>query len=620
MDILVLFGEIAYISSRAALQGIVEGARADGNNIFLFTCEGFLFHDLPKYSKGEYEIFRLPDLNNYSGVIVNYNSIRNEETREYLRHAIAQSGIPCVSFEEADEHSCRIDFTEEKAMEAMLEHLIVDHGYTDIHYISGPMGNEHSHRRLRVYEETLRKHGLEVSADNIHYGDFNFGSGKRIVAHYIDTRRQIPQVFVAANDYMAIGAMEELELNGYHCPEDVAVVGIDNSEVGQKMSPRLTTVDVGVTEAGYRAYSVLMEMIEGHQVSKEILVEGKPIIGRSCGCTVFQCDHTETTEYVELNIQTAESLDLIKALSIHLADVKNLVEFEKQVTPLISRMAVDNFYYCQCGSRESYYQELEAIAKGEQEERTTYGDTVWCPIAYEKGAWSSYPAYDTKMLLPPNCKKDDGNYYIVMPVHRDGECLGYCVIANLNNDLSGRVLQHLVLALDKALGGIRNHDIHKTMLAHINKKWQYDELTSLYNRSGLYHRFPEFLKLCKKRKKGVAVYFFDLDGLKCVNDSKGHKEGDDYICEMAKVLSENAVDQDIAVRFGGDEFLFVTIADSEEDSLKKGELLAAAVNEVVSSSVGSAYGKIENNNQLNLLIEQADKSMYADKTLRKAGR
>lgn len=620
MDILVLFGEIAYISSGTMLQGIMEGAQRDGNNVYLFTCEGFLFHDLPAYSRGEYEIFKLPDLNRYSGIIVNYNSIRNEEICRYLRGAIKASGVPCVSFEETTENSCRIDFSESSAFAEMIEHLITEHGCTDIHYISGPTDNEHSARRLKVYKEVLSKHGL--ISENVHYGDFDYASGKRVIQHYMETNRKLPQAFVAANDFMAIGALKELEINGYTCPEDIAIVGFDNSDVGQKMIPRLTSVDAGTFEAGAQAYDTLIKMINREPAEKQILIKGRCIVGQSCGCCVEAAKRPGSAEYINTSIDAVESLDIIKALSIHLASVGDIGEFETRISPIISRMEIDAFYYCQCGSRESYYQELENMAKGQGDENinTTYRDTMWCPVAYEMGNWSSYPAFSTNELLPPDSKRRKGSCYIVMPVHRDLECIGYCVIANVNNEFSGRVLQHLVLAIDRALGNIRNTDINKTMMARINAKWKYDELTKLNNRSGMYHKIPELIDRCQALNKGISVYFFDLDGLKKMNDSRGHNAGDKYICEMANNLLQQVRESDIAVRYGGDEFLLITMADSESECIDREKLLERNINNRVSASIGVAFGYVKTEDDFKKLIEIADKRMYENKILRKAER
>lgn len=157
-------------------------------------------------------------------------------------------------------------------------------------------------------------------------------------------------------------------------------------------------------------------------------------------------------------------------------------------------------------------------------------------------------------LLPPgSLGKREGDYYIIMPVHQDENCIGYCVIGNYKNLEDGKFLQHLVLNIDYAIGNIQKKDIMHTMLARINQKWMYDELTGICNRSGLWKQADEFVVRAKKQNKVLAVLFFDLDGLKTVNDVNGHEAGDRYIRSMADILRICRKEADILVRYGGDE-------------------------------------------------------------------
>ena len=70
MDIAVIIGEIAFVSRSKIMDGIVDAAKKNGDNIILFTCEGFIFHHLKDYSDGEYNIFTLPTFENFDGIII----------------------------------------------------------------------------------------------------------------------------------------------------------------------------------------------------------------------------------------------------------------------------------------------------------------------------------------------------------------------------------------------------------------------------------------------------------------------------------------------------------------------------------------------------------------------
>ena len=81
-----------------------------------------------------------------------------------------------------------------------------------------------------------------------------------------------------------------------------------------------------------------------------------------------------------------------------------------------------------------------------------------------------------------------------MPIHYRELCIGYCVVGNDHEKVEQRFIQHLVLNINNALGGIREYEIMQTMFANINEKWMYDELTGIYNRAGLKKMQKSFLK------------------------------------------------------------------------------------------------------------------------------
>ena len=191
------------------MDGIIDAAKKDGANVILFTCEGFIFHDLKEFSAGEYNIFNLPTLENFDGVIIDPDSIENKEMQEYLCNYIRTADVPCVSFNREISNANEIYFDNEKGFKKLLEHLIGEHRLSDIHYISGPFGNRDAVQRLDIFKTTLKEHGLSIDDENIFEGDFNFTSGRQAAKKYIKGKR-LPQAFVCANDFMAIGLMEEL--------------------------------------------------------------------------------------------------------------------------------------------------------------------------------------------------------------------------------------------------------------------------------------------------------------------------------------------------------------------------------------------------------------------------
>ena len=149
-----------------------------------------------------------------------------------------------------------------------------------------------------------------------------------------------------------------------------------------------------------------------------------------------------------------------------------------------------------------------------------------------------------------------------------------------------------------------------------------DELTGLYNRRGFFSLAEKLLQLCKREKKGIFMLYTDLDGLKKINDTFGHKEGDMALIDIANILRNNYRESDIIARIGGDEFVVIPIGTTEDSTkiatsrLQKSiEIHNSEINRSykLSLSFGIAYYDPENSCSIDELLVQGDKLMYEQK-------
>lgn len=91
-----------------------------------------------------------------------------------------------------------------------------------------------------------------------------------------------------------------------------------------------------------------------------------------------------------------------------------------------------------------------------------------------------------------------------------------------------------------------------------------DELTGLYNRRGFFTLIEQQLKLASRGKSDIYICYADMDNLKEINDTYGHKEGDQAIVEITSILRETFRESDIIARVGGDEFVAVPVGTTGE--------------------------------------------------------
>jgi diguanylate cyclase (GGDEF)-like protein len=117
-------------------------------------------------------------------------------------------------------------------------------------------------------------------------------------------------------------------------------------------------------------------------------------------------------------------------------------------------------------------------------------------------------------------------------------------------------------------------------VAYHNKLYQQatcDPLTGLMNRHYLQHELSKFIALSARYNRTFSVIMLDIDFFKRVNDAYGHAVGDNVLKEVAHILLNNVRDQDIAARFGGEEFIILLPETSLNDAVVVAERIRMAV-------------------------------------------
>jgi diguanylate cyclase (GGDEF)-like protein/PAS domain S-box-containing protein len=148
-----------------------------------------------------------------------------------------------------------------------------------------------------------------------------------------------------------------------------------------------------------------------------------------------------------------------------------------------------------------------------------------------------------------------------------------------------------------------------------------DELTGLYNRRGFMAVTEQHLASIRRNKKLPAVLYADLDGLKNINDSRGHAEGDRALQKTADILKETFRTSDIIARLGGDEFVVLAAIGDEESA----ESLAARLQDsftlhnaqrVLPYELSISVGVVHfdpHETSIEDVTARADRIMYEDK-------
>ncbi len=223
-------------------------------------------------------------------------------------------GLPIVSLAQFLEGTPTVSIDSYHGMRALLEHLIVDHGYRRVAFIRGPAEHFYAQERYRAYLDTLQEHHLEIDQRLI-TRPLRWEAGAEAVNILLDELGLKPgedfQAVAAVSDMLALWAMKTMQERGYQIPGDVAVTGFNNSIEERMSTPPLTTVDLPFYNQGAKAVEILLALWRGETVPALITLPSALVVRQSCGCpsaAVAQGAYIPDLSAGELSVEEAWGL------------------------------------------------------------------------------------------------------------------------------------------------------------------------------------------------------------------------------------------------------------------------------------------------------------------------
>ncbi|WLQ42966.1 LacI family DNA-binding transcriptional regulator [Streptomyces laculatispora] len=196
-----------------------------------------------------------------------------------LPDLLEQLGMPAVmnGRRSATEPLPSVDSDNFEGARGAVEHL-ASRGRRSIATITGRLDVYASQRRLDGYRKAVSESGLEPDERLIAPADFSEEGGVRAMRELLARRPDLDAVF-AASDLMAAGARQVLREAG-RIPDDVALIGFDDSAVARHMDPALTSVRQPIEEMGRTMTRVLLDMIAGESAERPQIVLPTELIVR----------------------------------------------------------------------------------------------------------------------------------------------------------------------------------------------------------------------------------------------------------------------------------------------------------------------------------------------------
>jgi LacI family transcriptional regulator len=160
---------------------------------------------------------------------------------------------------------------------------LIEHGHQRIGYITPPVALPNVAPKLTGHNKALEVGGIEPDPQLVvETQDFEVSSGRQ-AAEKLLRLEEPPTAIAAASDALAFGTYQTARDHGVRIPDDLAVIGNDNTDVSALMDPALSTVSLPAEKAGRLAVQTIDEIRSGHQPPQAML-DVELVVRASCGC------------------------------------------------------------------------------------------------------------------------------------------------------------------------------------------------------------------------------------------------------------------------------------------------------------------------------------------------
>lgn len=615
---------------------VVKRAHEYGYKVLIFHTFTDLYNN-DKYDEGERKIFDLIPYELLDGLIVMGETIKNADVLDGIIANARRHGVYTVCVDKRIDGCYNVEFNYRSAFEAIVRHMVDKHNCRTVNIVAGFKDNPFSDERIRCCRRILEEHGLKLDPERIMYGDFWSAPTERAMDEFMQKGLPLPDVFICCNDAMAITVCAKLAEYGYKVPDDVYVTGFDGIVEERYHIPRLTTARQDVELAGERSVDAIISHINGRHSDNFCVIDHKVVMSHSCGCKPI--DYREATGKITPLFKLADednSFDTsMFEFSSDTAAVNGIEELSEKI---IKHNNAYGYYYFAVDLNDDFMNisdDYEDFILSQNRAENSENRLILCESLHNH----RYPPYFGSRSVRYEEALDSYNVFFHWPIHFQEMNIGFGVTA-LSTGADGLYpnddIRHLIKYtrnLNHVLEIANSQSVMKKVIAKLQDLYIRDH-TGLYNRRGFYSEIQHYMSDALQNATeafNLIIISADMDGLKYINDTYGHAEGDVAIKAFASALIAVWDANSICSRFGGDEFIVAHICQSDPETT--GNAIVNKIKEglegfnstsgkpyTVVGSYGVKWETITPGLALDTVIKDADDLMYREKSTHKRSR
>ncbi|MBO5354221.1 MAG: GGDEF domain-containing protein, partial [Lachnospiraceae bacterium] len=544
----------------AALNSV---AVAEGYGLFVYnTCSSL--NEENCFADAGFYVYGLIDFDIVDVLIVYEESMHNSAASDYLIQQGKEHGVPVIVIGESHEGCVNIRFDHEHGFSEIVCHMLEEHHMTRLHFMAGLKGNPFSEYRLGLFKEVMMEHGIPFDDSMVSYGDFWSGPAEREMEKLIASGN-LPEAVICANDKMAIAVCGVLNKHGIRIPEDVAVTGFDGIPEINFSSPRITSSSCCAADLAEKTREILASLDSFRNRTESFLVRPRLCVAESCGCK--EKKPVDASQYLNA---VNDHFYLFQEENLTLSELTAKIQRCDTIGQVVEEMHRGIFYDMCCVVEKSCLEEtVNPVQYCKEGFYRMDREMILLFDSNHTENFHPYPFYLKKVVPGLEYCLESNRPLIFTALQYMGIPMGYvCFFFSYLNPGICSSIAPRIHALNNAIGGYRNMRYKNYLVRQIEEMYRTDTLTGLYNRRGFALEYQKLLD-SQWRNSRLTIILADLDHLKYINDTFGHKEGDFAIHAVAQALVHVCPEGSLFTRFGGDEMLAVCQGWLEPEIIRK---------------------------------------------------